>query len=588
MPLKFIPKDFLQQLQSFFVQTSRSIEEIEYLEFLISSMMILSLLLFLSISITAVLGSVDAFLDVVRRKVDTETLKEMAKGDSIRESFRESVRFTTDFLDGLVPPFQVEFQNVDGLTGTPRSPDVTHFLFLMHGHRGQSKDLAYMQTVMEKIAANEKRRRSNVAGAATGSGASMSPSSESTTEPERLEHDMVVHNSVCNERKTEDGIRNGGDRLVEEMRQVIENEMEKRHPGSRDISDVTISILGNSLGGLYGRYAIAKLVERHCVQDGEDTPDPCWILDGRFRLHLNVFCTTATPHLGVSKHTFLPIPRPVEMAAARVMKDTGKDLFRLNDLLHTMATCPTFLRPLATFRKRIAYANAYGTDFPVPTATAAFLSENSTYPHHFEDESLTLGVEQEKAGKRPKRRASPDSDGSAERAKKKLFVAALYTQRAQHDAHEDASDNSMTRSGDHLDAIQHKDEFHHMSECLDQLGWRKVFIDIRSELPTLEIPKGLIKKRKEPTEGESDHRGESNKCIHSLKRQRKSLSSKDLASAVAQPNDNRVSWPLGHNMIVAFSRTRMSALMNKGGRPVVDAVAKQVVEDIFAWGNESR
>lgn len=51
-----------------------------------------------------------------------------------------------------------------------------------------------------------------------------------------------------------------------------------------------------------------------------------------------------------------------------------------------MATSPKFLEPLGKFRKRIAYANAYGTDFPVPTQTAAFLSKKSSYPHHFVEE----------------------------------------------------------------------------------------------------------------------------------------------------------------------------------------------------------
>ena len=60
--------------------------------------------------------------------------------------------------------------------------------------------------------------------------------------------------------------------------------------------------------------------------------------------------------------------------------------FRVNDLMKTMATKPEFLVPLGRFRKRLAYANAYGTDFPVPAETAAFLSAESTYPHHFVEE----------------------------------------------------------------------------------------------------------------------------------------------------------------------------------------------------------
>lgn len=68
------------------------------------------------------------------------------------------------------------------------------------------------------------------------------------------------------------------------------------------------------------------------------------------------------------------------------MGQTGEDIFRLSNLIHTMCTCSTYLDPLRSFRKRIAYANAYKTDFVVPTNTAAFLNPDSTYPHHVSEE----------------------------------------------------------------------------------------------------------------------------------------------------------------------------------------------------------
>ena len=49
-----------------------------------------------------------------------------------------------------------------------------------------------------------------------------------------------------------------------------------------------------------------------------------------------------------------------------------------------------------------------------------------------------------------------------------------------------------------------------------------------------------------------------------------------------------IHWPLGHNMIVAFSRSRWSAYMNKAGRPVVDALAKEIVDDIFQFTIEQQ
>jgi hypothetical protein len=595
MPKNFVLADFLQENQAI---SFPDIEAINFTEFLFLSTMIFAMIWFICISVSAVASSADAFRGLIERRLHPEKFKEMAKGDSIRDSLRDSFRgsfsSTAQFFNDLEPPFAVNMHKTEGSDDIINCPDVTHFLFLVHGHRGQSKDLAYMQTMIQKVAAVEKKRKLYSSPSNNGSQNASLASSEKC----QVRQDMVVHSAVCNEHTTKDGIRNGGDRLVKEMLEVIEAEMTKRQPEpSSDgvIYDITISILGNSLGGLYGRYAIAKLVERHCVKESKEE-DACWIVDGKYRLHLNVFCTTATPHLGVSKHTYLPLPRSAEIAAAHAMRDTGKDLFRLNDLLHTMATCPTFLEPLANFRKRIAYANAFGTDFPVPTATAAFLSENSSYPHLFVDEESTAVVSTTiEEGFRSRKRKSTEesSDDSDELAHNKLFVASLHTHRAHTETNSTGrskvakrreSNSSSTQDYDDGESgrqSEHKDELHHMSESLDKLGWKKVFIDIRSELITIELPKSFRKRRLSLSD--VDVTADDPNCIHALKKRKKSLPSKDLASAVGLPNDNRVSWPLGHNMIVAFSRSRMSTFMNKGGRPVVNAVAKELVEDIFAW-----
>ena len=77
---------------------------------------------------------------------------------------------------------------------------------------------------------------------------------------------------------------------------------------------------------------------------------------------------SATPHLGVSSHTYITLPRSIERGVAYAIGDTGKDLFRFppiggensNDLIFEMGTnYKTFLEPLSAFRKRILYANAF-------------------------------------------------------------------------------------------------------------------------------------------------------------------------------------------------------------------------------------
>jgi hypothetical protein len=252
------------------------------------------------------------------------------------------------------------------------------------------------------------------------------------------------------------------------------------------------------------------------------------------------------------------------------MGDTGKDLFRLNDLLHTMATCPTFLGPLSGFRKRVAYANAYGTDFPVPAGTAAFLSKNSSYPHHFHDDLMVDDNGLIIATLQTKTQTSEEKH-KEEAADKKYQEAA----DSNDNEASPATKTNSTKSGDQ------DHELHQMSTSLDKLGWKKVFVDIRREIPSVELPKSLMMRRQN-----SDSRTEfvdANLCA--LKKQ-KVVQSKDVASAVSF-SDNRVSLPLGHNMMVAFSRSRISTLMYQGGRPVVDALAKELVEDIFMWNESS-
>lgn len=59
----------------------------------------------------------------------------------------------------------------------------------------------------------------------------------------------MVHAIVCNERKTDDGVIAGGERLVEEMLQVMRDTMASNKRGSSVSKDVTISMI-QSLGSI--------------------------------------------------------------------------------------------------------------------------------------------------------------------------------------------------------------------------------------------------------------------------------------------------------------------------------------------------
>jgi len=455
---------------------------------------------------------------------------------------------------------------------------------------------------------------------------------------------LVIHKCKCNLNRTGDGVKQGGERLYKELLDVIRcfvkdqsqrkisggvgggdntresTEEEKEGDDSKEsistpTTCVTISMVGNSLGGLYSRYALVKisgLAKEQCANENNDetnqqSDDNGSILidGGEIRIYFNVFCTTATPHLGVSGHTWLPIPRKIETKLSRVMDDTGRDIFRLNELIKTMCTCPTYLELLALFEKRIAYANAYYTDFAVPTQTAAFLNENSTYPHHILDiapsvEDITMN----------------SSDGEADATKNDLIVATFNTPRLERKKKTSTTlktsciiEKSALR--DKYDGDKsHTDELLEMSTGLDELGWQKVFVDIRSTLPYVPIP--CIGKKRGTSrlsyalKLDSSQSEEMNYCLEeeeneeldelpsitsptlSSKNQRNTLQSRDVAKVFSSPDNNVLSFPMGHNMMVADSKNKMSTFIYKGGRPLMDKLGKDLVNEILSWNQSPR
>jgi Putative serine esterase (DUF676) len=590
---------------------------------------------------------------------------------------------------------------------------ITHFCFLVHGHRGMSRDLSYMQSVMRKQAKIQQRRyvrsylrkqkvdrqhnateekvqetdevilhqkimednNNNIHSplvqaddlessqhSVTEQSIDCSLGSDSDYQSESHAHsasisgatksddkqqsfivpELVVHSPSCNEKKTDDGVIPGGDRLVEDILAFIREYMLSSTKLSENsnigkLVDITISLVGNSFGGLYSRYAVAKISEM--LQSKNDT-EINMVLDSRYRVHFNVFCTTATPHLGLAGHTYVPLPRSAEFGVAAALGESGRDLFRLNPLLLEMATEPYYLHPLGHFRKRIAYANAYGTDFPVPVRTAAFLSEDSTYPHHFESRK-TIDSRNELLAR--------DGDSNQESSTSpvttnEFVVATLHTMkesstvvsninRESNDDQESLNQVNMSTVSNTENIGESERELAKMSASLDSLGWTKVFVDVRKQIPRIAISKSLLPSltsslpstetdglttktsavdassyslspftsyKTSSIIGTQDSNPSSTNptgktCIDQLK-EKGVVPSKDVAAAVAtttpllstDQDEISLQWPLGHNMMVAFSRSKWSAYMNKAGRPVVDSLAKELVDDIFAFSWKER
>ena len=234
-------------------------------------------------------------------------------------------------------------QNDDDLFDNT-DPTVTHLCFLVHGHRGQSKDLSYMHAAIQGRSSEVRRERlkelqrlesarSDGEGEGDGNGEERDYVTAAIDEVRSsLGQRVVVHSVTCNEGKTHDGVRAGGERCVEEMLQVIRKEANRtrrkrqrirKHNGNAsenddelsEVVDIHLSLVGNSLGGIYCRYAAAQLyhmAKNKNDHDGEPCSNAIFFDNGSIRLHFQTFCTTATPHLGCSRHTYVSLPRSAE------------------------------------------------------------------------------------------------------------------------------------------------------------------------------------------------------------------------------------------------------------------------------------
>lgn len=400
----------------------------------------------------------------------------------------------------------------------------THFCFLVHGYRGNPADLLYLQSAMKNNVEEQVGK------------------SLDTKLDEHVPHTrFVLHSSSSNYGKTSDGIENGGERLFQECDRIIRKYAASTSEG---ISNVTISFIGNSLGGLYSRYAVSKLVQRY--QSESDV----LIMNENIRLHLNVFVSTCTPHLGVAGLTYFTLPRIGEVWMGKMMEQTGLDIFRISGLIKKMCTEEMYLKPLSLFRKRVAYANAYQTDFVVSTESAAFLHLNSSYPHHFENPDLE------------------DDNESNKETKSGKVVATLHTPRDEGKTNKNEryqNEYAHRKKGflQSQEKAELESELLEMSNSMDKLGWKKVLVDLRNEMPMkLKIPRLSTASPQRQASG--------------------TLKSSEVVETFKDPSDDVIGFPLGHNTMVAVEKHRFSVLF-KGGRPLMDDLAFEMVKEILKW-----
>jgi hypothetical protein len=519
-----------------------------------------------------------------------------------------------------------------------------HLLVLVHGFKGGAGDLGYLKSQVESLLSQS------------------SSTSSSNNSNNSNNNKLVVHAAKCNEGLTDDGIQAGGERLVREIYDTMRKEvakMERQRSGSGTgktttcVTDVTLSFVGNSMGGLFARYAAARirdfaLQESRHIRDKKKTESESEIEDtkeddsnnntrmtmfGR-RLHYNIFCSTAAPHLGTASHTYIKLPRTVELGVAFALQQTGRDLFRLNGLLYHMATQPYYLDALASFRKRVAYANAYSTDFMVPTETAAFLNSESHTPHSFLDtkEKQTQGVQKNNQEDENAKNSEFEQQEVKHYRDNPLIVAVLRTENtyvpSSSTTDNKAGDNNSnsllrdepqqpTEDGDEMTLAQETNELVEMATKLDSLGWKKVFIDLREDMPVRPLRlqsngngNGSSQRRSSNgnngdssilnavlpgflTNSNSNNNNNGGDTTASSKRAmcqrmqtlraKQVVESQELVEVLSAKD--KISLPLGHNMIVALKKTTTPKIMavfnqlNQRGQPIMNSLAHELAED---------
>ena len=172
---------------------------------------------------------------------------------------------------------------------------------------------------------------------------------------------VLVHRVTCNAPLNSfDGVHAGATRIVEELKAVVEANPSLTH----------LTLYGNSLGGVYARYAASLMFDE----------------ESRTMLGLKpcTFLTTATPHLGVGPWGYFSV---VPGWARRLWsKNLGRSVMELclrdgdtresgKPLLVEMAEPDSkFIKAPAAFERRCAYANATN-DFLVSYETASISPE---------------------------------------------------------------------------------------------------------------------------------------------------------------------------------------------------------------------
>jgi len=190
-------------------------------------------------------------------------------------------------------------------------PSTTHHVMILkHGINGNHKEMGYVKEALERAYDGSSKKENSK---------------------------LLVHSAKCNEKNSLDGIEAGGLRFANEINDVVRGVAVDiarvyRHRKCSELSsnktiggaNIALSIMGNSMGGLYGRFALRYIDWIVPVGIGSITIDVLVVP--------HVFVTIATPHLGIKDMTYWKVPAFLEPLVAGMFGQSGQDLFRRSTL----------------------------------------------------------------------------------------------------------------------------------------------------------------------------------------------------------------------------------------------------------------
>ena len=160
---------------------------------------------------------------------------------------------------------------------------------------------------------------------------------------------------------TYDGIELGGERVCQETEEEIERLTQEGYTIKK------LSIVGYSLGGLVGRYAVGLLYTRGLFENIQPVVSCIYLLllEGGFPNSIQNFTTFATPHLGVRTPLRGWHNHIWNVFGARTLSMSGRQLFTIDNFRHTgrpllsILADPdsVFIKGLALFKRRTLYTN---------------------------------------------------------------------------------------------------------------------------------------------------------------------------------------------------------------------------------------